>query len=208
MASGRAGGEEDRVFLNYAMGELNLKIVYYGAGYGGKTTNLAFIHKRLTSPARLITLNTEEDRTLMFDFMPLDVGTVAGLKLRLHLYTVPGQIHYRATRELVLAGVDGVVLVVDSQRDRLEANEVLWRDLSADLLRHGLDPVSTPRVVQYNKRDTPSAMPIADLRRRFNPNGGPEIPAIASQGVGVSKTLNTITRAVVRRLRAEGVSQR
>ncbi len=188
------------MFLNYATQEINCKIVYYGAGYAGKTTNVKYIHRRLKPELRthLVELATEEERTLFFDFMPLDLGEIAGFRVRLHLYTVPGQIHYGASRRLILRGADGVVLVVDSQQGRIEANCESLEGMHRDFDAHGLE---IPWIVQYNKRDTPDALAVEELRRHVNLAGVPEQTAIAHRGVGVLDSLRAISRLVLREMR-------
>ncbi|MGB1014952.1 MAG: GTP-binding protein [Nannocystaceae bacterium] len=188
------------MFLNYATRELNCKIVYYGAGMAGKTTNLRYIHRRLRPERRtnLIELATEEERTIFFDFMPVQVGSIAGFRVRLHLYTVPGQIHYGASRRVILRGADGIVQVVDSQKNRLEANCESLEGLQRDLRAHGLN---VPRVVQYNKRDIQDTLAIETLRRHVNPSNVPEQAATAASGFGVLDTLRLISRLVLREMR-------
>ncbi len=188
------------MLLNYGARELYVKIVYYGPGLAGKTTNLEYIHDHLPAKrrSRLISLQTDSERTLFFDFMPVELGTVGGLKIKLQLYTVPGQIHYEASRKLILRGTDGVVMVIDSQRERIEANCESLEDLLDGLRDHGLDVGTLPRLLQYNKRDTPTALELQELRRQLNPDGHPEMPAVAQQGFGVHDTLREITRHVLR----------
>ncbi len=188
------------MFLNYATQELNCKIVFYGAGLAGKTTNLRYIHGRLRPDrrAQLIELATEQERTIFFDFMPVSLGSIAGFRVRLHLYTVPGQIHYGASRRLILRGADGIVQVVDSQSSRLEANCESCEALYQDLVNHALQ---VPLVFQYNKRDTPNALDVATLRRYVNPEGLPDQTAVAHRGDGVLDTLRLISRFVLREMR-------
>jgi signal recognition particle receptor subunit beta len=195
-------------FINYAAKEMNLKLVYYGPGLSGKTENARWIHLR-TEPSRrgaLLTLNTDSERTLFFDFMPLTLGTVGGLRLRVHVYTVPGQIHYAATRKLVMRSADGVVFVADSQAARMDANCESLDNLHRDVAEHGLD-LGGAYVIQYNKRDTPDALPVAELRAALNPAGWPEFAAVAPRGEGVFDTLRAVTRLAIdalRRQRAAG----
>jgi signal recognition particle receptor subunit beta len=190
-------------FINYAAREINCKIVYYGPGLCGKTTNLQYIYDR-TNPAakgKLISLATETDRTLFFDFLPLDLGTVRGFKTRFHLYTVPGQVFYDASRKLILKGVDGVVFVADSQEARLDANVEALRNLEKNLAEHGFDLPTVPYVLQLNKRDLPMALPVEELHRRLNFKGEPTFEASAPQGVGVFDTLKAIAKQVLLELK-------
>lgn len=191
------------MLLNFGTRELYCKIVYYGAGRAGKTTNLEVIHRQVPPPrrSRLVKLDTDTECTLYFDFMPLTLGTLAGLTVKLQLYTVPGQIHYRASRQLILRKADGVVFVVDSQRERFEANAESLEDLEDGMRDNHLDPDITPRLIQYNKRDLPSAMSLDDLRRELNAQGRPEMPAVAQQGFGVQDTLREITRMTLQHIR-------
>ncbi len=184
--------------VQHARKELHLKIVYYGPGLGGKTTNLEYIHKKSRPElrGRLISLTTETERTLFFDLLPVDLGAYRGFRVRLHLCTVPGQIVHDQTRRLVLRNVDGVVFVVDSQRGRTDANADSIRNLEVNLVRQGDDPTTLPLVVQYNKRDLPDALPLDELRDvLLVPDGVTEIEASAVRGVGVFETLKQITRA-------------
>jgi signal recognition particle receptor subunit beta len=190
-------------FINYAAREINCKIVYYGPGLGGKTTNLQYVYDR-TNPAskgKLISLATETDRTLFFDFLPLDLGTVRGFRTRFHLYTVPGQVFYDASRKLILKGVDGVVFVADSQQARSEANVESLRNLDKNLKEQGYDLATIPYVLQFNKRDLPTAMPPEELYRQLNVKGEPTFEATAPQGVGVFETLRAIAKQVLLELK-------
>lgn len=183
--------------VHHARSELHFKLVYYGPGLGGKTTNLEYVHAhtRPDQRGKLIALETEAERTLFFDLLPMELGQFRDYRVRLHVCTVPGQIALDTTRKLVLRNVDGVVFVVDSQADRLEANIESIRNLETNLRLQGDDPDVLPLVVQYNKRDLPSAMPIAELRSELLvPPGVVEIEASASQGTGVMETLKAITR--------------
>jgi len=157
--------------INYASREINCKIVYYGPGLGGKTTNLEHVYGKVSPSTRgkLISLATETERTLFFDFLPVDLGTIRGFKVKFHLYTVPGQVYYNASRKLILKGVDGVVFVADSQLERMEANIEAMQNLYDNLAQHGYDLTALPFVIQYNKRDLPNAAPIADLQAAVNP---------------------------------------
>jgi mutual gliding-motility protein MglA len=190
-------------FINYASREINCKIVYYGPGLGGKTTNLQYIYD--TSAAqqkgKLISLATETERTLFFDFLPLELGTVRGFKARFHLYTVPGQVFYDASRKLILKGVDGVVFVADSQRERMDANvEALW-NLEDNLKSHGYDFSKIPYVLQLNKRDLPDIISLEDMKRELLRKDEPVIEAIAPKGDGVFETLKAVAKQVLTDLR-------
>ena len=190
-------------FINYASREINCKIVYYGPGLCGKTTNLQHIYDS-TSPAakgKLISLATETDRTLFFDFMPLELGMVRGFKTRFHLYTVPGQVYYDASRKLILKGVDGVVFVADSQEERMDANVESLENLQDNLKTQGYDLMQLPYVLQLNKRDLPSAMPVQDLTTELLKKDEPVFEAIASDGTGVFDTLKAVAKQVLTELR-------
>jgi hypothetical protein len=165
--------------INYASREINCKLVYYGPGLGGKTTNLEFVYNKVApnSRGKLISLATETERTLFFDFLPVDLGTIRGFKTRFHLYTVPGQVYYNASRKLILKGVDGVVFVADSQIERMEANIESMQNLYDNMAQHGYNLTSIPFVVQYNKRDLPNAAPIRELQAALNPGWPLEDPA-------------------------------
>jgi len=186
-------------FINYAGREICCKIVYYGPGLGGKTANVQTIHDRTAaaSKGKLVSLKTESDRTLFFDFLPIDLGTVGGFKTRLQLYTVPGQVYYRASRRLILRGVDGVVFVADSQRARLDADAEALSDLEENLAEQGLSLEQLAFVVQYNKRDLPDVADLEELRALLNPRGVPELEAVASKGLGVFETLRAVGRLVL-----------
>jgi mutual gliding-motility protein MglA len=157
--------------INYASREINCKIVYYGPGLGGKTTNLEQVYARVAPDTRgkLISLSTETERTLFFDFLPVDLGTIRGFKTRFHLYTVPGQVYYNASRKLILRGVDGIVFVADSQAERMEANQEAMQNLYDNMAEYGYDLTRMPFVIQYNKRDLPNAVPVAELQSALNP---------------------------------------
>jgi hypothetical protein len=157
--------------INYASREINCKLVYYGPGLGGKTTNLEHVYAKVNPAARgkMISLATETERTLFFDFLPVDLGTIRGFKTRFHLYTVPGQVYYNASRKLILKGVDGIVFVADSQLERMEANIESMQNLYDNMAEYGYDLTKIPFVVQYNKRDLPNASPIKDLQAALNP---------------------------------------
>jgi mutual gliding-motility protein MglA len=157
--------------INYASREINCKLVYYGPGLGGKTTNLEYVYGKVKPETRgkLISLATENERTLFFDFLPVDLGTVRGFRTRFHLYTVPGQVYYNASRKLILKNVDGIVFVADSQAERVEANQESMQNLYDNLAEYGYDVTTMPFVIEYNKRDLPNALPIADLQAALNP---------------------------------------
>ena len=190
-------------FINYAAREINCKIVYYGPGLGGKTTNLQSVYDRTPPGARgrLISLATDTDRTLFFDFLPLEVGEIRGFKARFHLYTVPGQVFYDASRKLILRGVDGVIFVADSQESRMEANAESIRNLDKNLREQGYDIATIPYVLQFNKRDLPAAVPVDEMYRRLNIKGEPTFEAVATTGRGVFDTLKASARQVLTALR-------
>ncbi len=191
-------------FINYAAREINVKIVFYGPGLCGKTTNLQYIFEK-SSPhqkGKLISLATETDRTLFFDFLPLDLGAVRGFKTRFHLYTVPGQVFYDASRKLILKGVDGVVFVADSQEARMDANEESLRNLEDNLMENGFDLKNVPFVLQFNKRDLPSAVLVDDMYRLLNFKGEPTFEAVATKGIGVFETLKAVAKQVLYELRS------
>src|ERR1700750_1765286 len=178
-------------FINYLSREINCKIVYYGPGLCGKTANLQYIYGKTNPGARvkMISLATETERTLFFDFLPLALGEIRGFKTRFHLYTVPGQVFYDASRKLILKGVDGVVFVADSQIERMEANVESVENLRVNLAEQGYNLDKLPYVIQYNKRDLPSAVSMEELRESLNPRSVPEFQAVAPTGVGVFDTL-------------------
>ncbi|HEY7545119.1 MAG TPA: GTPase domain-containing protein [Blastocatellia bacterium] len=190
-------------FINYASREINCKIVYYGPGLGGKTTNLQYIYDSTAaqSKGKLISLATETDRTLFFDFLPLDLGTVRGFKTRFHLYTVPGQVFYDASRKLILKGVDGVVFVADSQRERMDANVESLYNLELNLKQHGYELDKLPYVVQFNKRDLPNIVSYEDLKAELARNGEPIFESVANRGIGVFETLKAVAKQVLMELR-------
>ena len=190
-------------FINYVAHEINCKIVYYGPGLGGKTTNLKYVYG-ITSPenrGKMISLATETERTLFFDFLPIDLGQIRGYSTRFHLYTVPGQVFYDASRKLILRGVDGVVFVADSQEERMDANEESLSNLEQNLKEHGFDLMKIPYVLQLNKRDLPNAMPSEKLQKALQIKGEPVFEAIATRGDGVLDTLKAVTRQVLVALR-------
>jgi signal recognition particle receptor subunit beta len=165
--------------INYASREINCKLVYYGPGLGGKTTNLEHVYQKVSPDTRgkMVSLATETERTLFFDFLPVDLGTIRGFKTRFHLYTVPGQVYYNASRKLILKGVDGVVFVADSQIERTEANIESMQNLYDNMAEYGYDLTKIPFVMQYNKRDLPNAAPVAELQSQLNPGWPVEDPA-------------------------------
>jgi signal recognition particle receptor subunit beta len=165
--------------INYASREINCKLVYYGPGLGGKTTNLEFVYNKVApgSRGKMISLATETERTLFFDFLPVDLGNIRGFKVKFHLYTVPGQVYYNASRKLILKGVDGVVFVADSQLERMEANIEAMQNLYDNMAQHGYDLTKLPFAIQYNKRDLPNAAPIAELQAALNPGWVVEEPS-------------------------------
>ena len=189
--------------INYASREINCKIVYYGPGLGGKTTNLEHVYGKVTPDTRgkLISLATETERTLFFDFLPVDLGTIRGFKTRFHLYTVPGQVFYDASRKLILKGVDGVVFVADSQEARMEANVESIRNLDKNLKDQGYDIAQVPYVLQFNKRDLPTALPADEMYRQLNFKGEPTFEAVAMNGTGVFDTLKAVAKLVLTELK-------
>ncbi|MBE9503986.1 MAG: GTPase domain-containing protein [Proteobacteria bacterium] len=193
-------------FINYSSREINCKIVYYGPGLCGKTTNLQHIYGKTNpeSKGKMISLATESERTLFFDFLPLSLGEIRGFKTRFHLYTVPGQVFYDASRKLILKGVDGVVFVADSQVERMEANIESLENLDDNLKEQGYDLKKLPFVMQYNKRDLPNAAPVEELRKLLNPDGNTEFDACAATGEGVFETLKGISKMVLIELKKGG----
>lgn len=193
-------------FINYSSREINCKIVYYGPGLCGKTTNLQYIYNKTNSETKgkLISLSTETDRTLFFDFLPLSLGEIRGFKTRFHLYTVPGQVFYDASRKLILKGVDGVVFVADSQVERMEANLESLDNLRTNLAEQGYDLDKIPYVMQYNKRDLPNALPVEEMRAQLNPRNNVEFSAVAPTGQGVFDTLKAVAKLVLTELRKGG----
>ncbi|MBN8661341.1 MAG: GTPase domain-containing protein [Candidatus Melainabacteria bacterium] len=188
--------------VNYAAREINCKIVYYGTGLGGKTTNLKYIHGQLapTTRGELISLATETERTLFFDFLPLDLGSVQGFKTRFSLYTVPGQVEYNASRKLILNGVDGIIFVADSDVMRSKDNVESLQNMVDNLKEYSLTLDNIPWVLQYNKRDLANAMPIERMERELNTMGVPSFEAVASEGLGVFATLKAISKLILNRL--------
>lgn len=190
-------------FINYASREINCKIVYYGPGLCGKTTNLQFVYQKTAPEAKgkMISLATETERTLFFDFLPLALGEIRGFKTRFHLYTVPGQVFYDASRKLILKGVDGVVFVADSQEERLDANIESLENLKYNLEEQGYELEKIPFVIQYNKRDLPNCTTVEELRELLNPEGVPDFNACAQNGEGVFETLKAVARLILLELK-------
>jgi mutual gliding-motility protein MglA len=188
--------------INYASREINCKIVYYGTGLGGKTTNLEHVYSKVNPESRgkMISLATETDRTLFFDFLPVDLGSIRGFKTRFHLYTVPGQVYYNASRKLILKGVDGIIFVADSQAQRAEANIESMHNLFENLESYGYDLETIPFAIQYNKRDLDNILPVETLREQLNPAGVPDFEGVAIEGVGVFETLRAVSKLVVKTL--------
>jgi mutual gliding-motility protein MglA len=190
-------------FINYLSREINCKIVYYGPGLCGKTTNLQYIYNKTNPEAKgkMISLATETERTLFFDFLPLALGEIRGFKTRFHLYTVPGQVFYDASRKLILKGVDGVVFVADSQIARTEANVESLENLRTNLAEQGYNLDKLPYVIQYNKRDMPGIASVEELRQLLNPTNQPDFEGVASTGVGVFDTLKAVAKLVLTALK-------
>ncbi len=190
------------VLFNYATREITAKIVYYGPGLCGKTTNLQFIYDSLPSnnKSKMLSLATKTDRTLFFDFLPLDLGKIRGMRTKLQLYTVPGQVYYNSTRQLVLKGADGIVFVADSQDHALDANLESMQNLEDNLKRQGVRIREIPLVIQYNKRDLPNALPVAEMDGEVNKLGAPKYESVATTGLGVEETLKGITQLVLAHL--------
>ena len=190
-------------FVNSVSKEVNCKIVYVGTGLSGKTTNVQYIYENTQTDraGKLVSLSTENERTLFFDFLPLSIGEVRGYKTRFHLYTIPGQTFYEASRDFILKGVDGVVFVVDCEPTRMEANLEAWDHFQLALERQGYDMSRIPLVFQYNKRDLPNAASIEDLEATFNPMKRPYFEAVANRGEGVMATLENISQMVIDALR-------
>ncbi len=191
-------------FVNYHSKEINCKIVYYGPGLGGKTTNIQHVYQKTSgdSKGKIISLNNENERTLFFDFLPLDLGEIRGFKTRFHLYTVPGQVFYEASRKLILRGVDGVVFVADSQVERLDANIESLKSLESNLLEQGYDMSQIPIIMQWNKRDLPNVMSTEDLSEKLNKWNLQEFEGVATQGAGVFESLKHISKLVLMNLKS------
>jgi len=188
--------------INYSSREINCKIVYYGPGLCGKTTNIQYVYNKVDpgTKGKLITLATEMDRTLFFDFLPLELGTVKGFKTRFHLYTVPGQVYYDASRKLILRGVDGIVFVADSQAARYDANIESLYNLHENLEEYKLKIEDIPFVLQYNKRDMGDIISYDEMEQELNPDKGPSFEAVAVNGDGVFDTLKCVAKGVLKKL--------
>lgn len=188
--------------INYAAREINCKIVYYGPGLSGKTTNIKYIYEKLTPniKGKLVSLATEQERTLFFDFLPVDLGTIRGFRTRFHLYTTPGQVFYNASRRLILKGVDGIVFVADSQKDRMEENIESMENMQENLSFYGMKLTEIPFVIQYNKRDLPNIATVEELQEALNPWKVTYFEAIATQGKGVFESLKEISLKVLKHL--------
>ena len=192
-------------FINYNAKEIHCKIVYYGPSLSGKTTNIRWVFQQTNGEkSDLITLNTDIERTLFFDFLPIDLGSIRGFKTRFHLYTVPGQVVYDASRKLILKGLDGVVFVADSQAERMEENLLSLKNLERNLEAQGYDIKEIPVVIQYNKRDLPNALKLSELRAQLNRFNAPDFEATASEGKGVMDSLKTVSKSIINVLK--GVS--
>ncbi len=180
--------------LNLEAREITLKIVYYGAALSGKTTNLQQLHELLSAGSKgdMVTLDTQDDRTLYFDFLPVEFGVDGDYNIKLKLFTVPGQVMHRATRKVVLAGVDAVAFIADSQRDAASANAYSYRDLEANMRANGIDVHEVPQVVQFNKRDLPDVKPLEEVRKAWEGTGIPTVPAVAVRGEGVVETFEAL----------------
>ena len=187
------------MFINWALQEINLKIVYYGPGLSGKTTNLLYIYRKLDSSMRseLVSLTTKEDRTLFFDFMQLEVGMIRGKRPKFNLYTVPGQNYYAHSRKIILNGVDGIVFVADAQRERLDENLDSLLDLESNLIENGESLESFPWVLQYNKMDLPNAVSVDMLQQKLNFLEVPFFESVATKGIGVFPTLKSIINQII-----------
>ena len=191
-------------FVNYHTKEINCKIVYYGPGLGGKTTNIQHIYQKTSADnkSKMVTLNTENERTLFFDFLPLELGEIRGFKTRFHLYTVPGQVFYEASRKLILRGVDGIVFVDDSQIEKMEANLQSLDSLKENLSEQGYDVSKLPIIMQWNKRDLPNISPVSELEKSLNSLDVPSFEASALKGDGVFESLKMISKLVLMNLRS------
>ena len=190
------------MFVDTKKKEINVKLVYYGPALSGKTTNLKYLFKKLSPKVRgdLITIDTKGERTLYFDFLPVEVKLPGGFKVKFHIYTVPGQVFYKASRKLVLKGADGIIFVADSAEDRRESNIQIWEELKQTLQEYGTPLKTLPHVMQYNKRDLPNAMPIEQMQSDLNEYGVPYFEAIASQGKGVFETLDALVKMIVKKI--------
>ncbi len=191
-------------FVNYNTKEINCKIVYYGPGLGGKTTNIQYLYQKTSadSKGKMISLNTENERTLFFDFLPLDLGEIRGFRTHFHLYTVPGQVFYEASRKLILRGVDGLVFVADSQVQRMESNLESFKSLESNIDEHGYNLKKIPLVMQWNKRDLPNITSTQNLEKELNKYDVPAFEATAIQGIGVFETLKMVSKMVLMNLKS------
>lgn len=186
-------------FINYNAKEIHCKVVYYGPSLGGKTTNIQWVYQKTAEDqkSKLVALNTDIERTLFFDFLPLNIGDIRGFKTRFHLYTVPGQVVYDASRKLILKGLDGVIFVADSQIERMDENLESLRNLERNLEQQGYDIREIPLIMQYNKRDLPNVASLAELRSALNPYNAPEVESCASEGRGVFESLKTASKSII-----------
>lgn len=186
-------------FINYNAKEIHCKVVYYGPSLGGKTTNIQWVYQKTAEDQRskLVALNTDIERTLFFDFLPLNVGDIRGFKTRFHLYTVPGQVVYDASRKLILKGLDGVIFVADSQIERMDENIEALRNLERNLEQQGYDIKEIPLIMQYNKRDLPNIASLAEMRSALNPYNATEVEGCASEGKGVFESLKTVSKSII-----------
>ena len=192
-------------FLNYSTREINFKVVFYGPGLSGKTTNIKYVYNKIKNEnkGKLVSLATETERTLFFDFFPLELGTIRDYKVRFHLYTVPGQIYYSASRKLIIKGVDGLVFVADSQRERFEANIESINDMLENMREYKISFETMPYILQLNKRDLPNVMPAGEMIRELRKKGEPVLEAVAIKGVGVVDTLKAISRLIMRDMKTK-----
>lgn len=186
-------------FINYNAKEIHCKVVYYGPSLGGKTTNIQWVYQKTADDqkSKLVALNTDIERTLFFDFLPLNVGDIRGFKTRFHLYTVPGQVVYDASRKLILKGLDGVIFVADSQIERMDENVEALKNLERNLEQQGYDIREIPLVMQYNKRDLPNVASLAEMRSSLNFYNAPEVEASASEGKGVFESLKIVSKSIL-----------
>ena len=193
------------VQINFALKEVNCKVVFYGPGMSGKTTNLEVVHQKAPeeNKGELTSISTDGDRTLFFDFMPLDLGNIAGMRTKFQLYTVPGQVYYNSTRKLVLQGVDGVIFVADSSPGAMEANLESLRNLEENLAEYGKSLASLPHAIQFNKRDIPGAMTVEEMSEQLNSHGAPIFEAVAATGQGVFPTLKGLASLVLKHIQSE-----
>ncbi len=186
-------------FINYNAKEIHCKVVYYGPSLGGKTTNIQWVYQKTAEDqkSKLVALNSDIERTLFFDFLPLNIGDIRGFKTRFHLYTVPGQVVYDASRKLILKGLDGVVFVADSQVERMDENLESLRNLERNLEQQGYDIREVPLIMQYNKRDLPNIASLTEMRSALNPYNATEIESCASEGKGVFESLKTVSKSII-----------